>query len=229
MIVLNQSPSVRSAFEQRVERKVSAARAEAQKASGKGFVRSTIGGFLFDINQFFRKLAGNLGENSVAVALLTLPDSWIMFNSAIIPAKSSGSFTEIDHLIIGCGGIFLVEVKTWQGIYRVERDKWKRLEGENWIDNSSNPSSQSAYHRKSFIKWIASQIPEFPEDAISAPVVLTIAECVEVKESKIPVLLGANVLLEMLVNSQQRLMPEQVQEVARSVVSVQPLGISVEL
>lgn len=217
MIVLNQSPSVQKAFNQRVELKISTARASAQKAFGKGFLGSIVSGFLFDINQFFRKLAGNLGENSVSVALSTLPNSWVMFNSAVIPTKASGSLTEIDHLIIGLGGIFLVEVKTWKGSYRVERDKWKRREGNNWVDNSSNPSSQSGYHRKSFIQWICSQIPELPEDGIIAPVVLIIAESVEVNESKIPVLLGANALLEMLVNSPPRLTEEQVKQIAQVV------------
>ncbi|HEY9848434.1 MAG TPA: nuclease-related domain-containing protein [Leptolyngbyaceae cyanobacterium] len=217
MIVLNQSPSVQSAFARQVNQKISTSRAFARKSFGKGFVGSIASGFLFDINQFFRKLAGNLGENSVSIALSTLPDSWVMFNSAVIPAKSSKNLTEIDHLIIGLVGIFLVEVKTWKGSYRVERDKWKRREGENWIENNSNPSSQSAYHRKSFVKWISSQFPDLSDDAIFAPVVLTIAERVEINECKIPVLLGANALLEMLLNSPPRLTPEQVQQVARSV------------
>ncbi len=46
---------------------------------------------------------------------------------------------------------------------------------------------------------------------------LTIAERVEINECKIPVLLGAKALLEMLLNSPLRLTPEQVQQVARSV------------
>lgn len=207
---------MRSAFKQRVNQKVSAARTSAQQAFGKGLVGSIVGGLLFDINQFFRKLAGNLGESSISAALSALSDDWMMFNSAVIPAKSSKSLTEIDHLIIGLGGIFLVEVKTWKGSYRVERDKWKRREGDDWVDNNSNPSSQSAYHRKSFIKWISSQVTNLSEDAIIAPVVLTIAEDVEVNECQIPVLLGANALLEMIVNSPQQLTVEQVQQVARA-------------
>jgi Nuclease-related domain len=51
-----------------------------------------------------------------------------MFNNALIPTPT-GKLTEIDCLIIGTAGIFLIEIKTWQGSFSAYKDKWKRREG----------------------------------------------------------------------------------------------------
>src|SRR4028118_1202761 len=123
MILLQQSPSLRAAFQNQVDKKISANREEFQDNLGNGFL-SSFGGAVFDIRQLKNQIKGSMGEEILSLLLQSLPDTWTMFNNALIPA--AGKLTEIDHLIVGSGGVFLVEVKTWNGSFSAYKDKWKR-------------------------------------------------------------------------------------------------------
>ncbi len=61
-----------------------------------------------------------------------------MLNNVVIPTKA-GKSTEIDLLLIGNTGVYLVEVKTWKGSYSAYRDKWKVRQGKQWIPLDKSP------------------------------------------------------------------------------------------
>ncbi len=140
---------------------------------------------------------------------MSLPDSWVMFKNALIPIKSK-KLTEIDLLIIGNRGVFLVEVKTWKGSFTAYEDKWKRREGMRWIPVENSPKSQSLYHKKMFQQWIMPQISGFPEDFVFAPVVFPVAKWIGITNFSVPVLQGFQELTEMLKQSPECLTNEQV-------------------
>jgi hypothetical protein len=198
MLLLQQSPSLRSAFQNQVDQNISAKREKFQEYLGDGFL-SSLGGVVFDIRQFKNQLKGSMGEEIVSKLLQSLPDTWTMFNNALIPS-AMGKLTEIDHLIVGCGGVFLV-VKTWKGSFSAYKDKWKRREREKWVSITKSPTSQSAFHRKMFEQWMASEVPNIPNNAIVAPVIFTVAQWVGTTDCSVPVLHGFLALQEMLVNS----------------------------
>jgi len=213
MKILKQSPSLREAFQQRIQEKKYTQREAVQEKIGGGFL-GKVGGFLFEVNQMSNQIKGNLGEGWVSLLMTTLSDRWLLFQNALIPGERPGSLTEIDHLIIGPGGIFIVEVKTWKGSFSAYKDKWKMRSGSGWEKISNSPTSQNAYHRKMLLRWMTYEIENFPSDRVIAPVVFTVAKWVGTTECSVPVLHGAKSFLEMLVNYPDCLTSEQVQRIS---------------
>ncbi|MDY7004067.1 MAG: nuclease-related domain-containing protein [Cyanobacteriota bacterium] len=110
----------------------------------------------------------------------------------------SRKFTEIELLIIGNAGAFLVEVKTWKGSFYANQNKWKRREGTSWVLLENSPTSQSIYHQKMFEDWILPQVSGFPENFIFAPVVFPAAKWISVTNCSVPVLQSFQELTQML-------------------------------
>lgn len=215
MRTLQQSPSLRAAFQQKIDTKKSTKHQEIHETLGDGFLGG-LGSFMFEVNQVKNKFKGNMGEWGVSLLLQSFPDTWVIFNNALIPTKSD-SLTEIDHLIIGEGGVFLVEVKTWKGSFSAYKDKWKRREGNNWVAVENSPTSQSVYHQKMFSQWITSLIPNLTDGFVAAPVVFPIAQWIGANDCSVPVLQGIPALLQMINSSPDCLTPMQVQAIAQAV------------
>jgi hypothetical protein len=185
MKILKQSPTLKEQFLKTVEQKVSLKREAVQDKLGRGFL-GAIGAGIFEFQQIKNAVKGNLGENYVAFLAGFLPDSWIMFKNALIPTLTE-KLTEIDILLVGSSGVFLIEVKTWKGSFSAYRDKWKRREGNNWIPLEDSPTEQSLYHQKMFHRWVNSKITGLPKELITAPVVFPVAQWLGVKECSVPV------------------------------------------
>lgn len=210
-----QSPSLAKKFHKQVNAKKSIKRQEVSQSLGNGLLGS-LGSAIFDIKQVKNQVKGSLGEWGTSLLMQSLSNSWVMFKNALIPT-SSGSLTEIDLLIIGPGGVFLIEVKTWKGSFSAYKDKWKRQYGNNSIEIPNSPSSQSAYHQKMFTRWIYSQVPHFPDNCITAPVVFTIAKRIKTTDCSVPILQGVPNLLSMMIHSPQSLTFTQIQTIAQAI------------
>lgn len=215
MRVLKQSPSLREQFQQQIEPKVLSQRQIAREKLGGGFF-GVVGAGILEFQQFKNEAKGSLGENLVSLLAMSLPDTWVMFNNAFIPT-SSGKLTEIDVLLIGSSGVFLIEVKTWKGSFAAYRDKWKRREKANWIPLDDSPTQQSLYHRQMFHRWITHKIPDLPNDFIIAPVVFPIAKWLGVTECSVPVFQGFQELRQLLEQKTNCLTPEQVLQISEAI------------
>lgn len=153
MKVLYQSASVRKTFRNQVNQKKAINRQAVQESlSNSSF--AAFGTAVFEWNQIMNQFKGDIGEQGISVLLRSLPNTWVMFNNAVIPTNRLGTLTEIDHLLIGPGGVFLIEVKMWQGSFSAYKDNWKRRDRDNWVAINNSPTSQSAYHQKMFQQWI---------------------------------------------------------------------------
>lgn len=214
MKTFQQSPSLKKAFQKQIERKISTDQELIRDKLGKGLGILGIGAD--KLNQYKNQAKGYIGENIVSLFVKSFPDTWTMFNNAVIPT-SSGNLTEIDLIIIGHGGIFLIEVKTWKGSFSAYRDNWKRREGNKWICLPNSPTSQSAYHQKMFGQWVKTKIPDLPENCTIAPVVFPIAKWVGTTDCSVPVLTGVDNLLKMLVNSHNCLTYEQILKITEAI------------
>ncbi|OZH51290.1 nuclease [Hydrocoleum sp. CS-953] len=208
MRILKQSPLLQQTFQAKIQDKISDRKEQVKESLGGGFF-GEIGASFFQFKQIHNQIKGNLGENFLSFLLMSLPDSWVMFKNALIPIKSK-KLTEIDLLIIGNRGIFLVEVKTWKGSFTAYEDKWKRREGMRWIPVENSPTSQSLYHKKMFQQWVMPQIYGFPEDFVFTPVVFPVAKWIGITNCSVPVLQGFQELTEMLKQSPECLTNEQV-------------------
>lgn len=68
---------------------------------------------------------GAAGEVEVARALEALPDGWVVLHDLAWPGRPKAN---IDHVVIGPGGIFVVDAKNWTGTIEV-RDQVLRQNG----------------------------------------------------------------------------------------------------
>ena len=63
------------------------------------------------VERFFK---GARGEEKVAGILASLPDAYHVFNDF------AAGRAHVDHVVVGPGGVFSVETKTWRGVVSVE-------------------------------------------------------------------------------------------------------------
>jgi hypothetical protein len=177
MRILHQSPTLKAAFQEKISAKKAAKHQEIHQVLGDSSL-GQLGSFIYEFKQAKNQFKGSMGEWGVSAIFQHFPDTWVMFNNALIPAGSSSNLTEIDHLIIGSKGVFLLEIKTWKGSFSAYKDKWKRREGNNWVEISNSPTSQSAYHQQMLSRWITSVVPNLPDSFVYAPVVFPTSRCV---------------------------------------------------
>ncbi|MEA5514283.1 nuclease-related domain-containing protein [Nodularia sp. UHCC 0506] len=216
MKVLQQSSTLRARFNEKINAKKSAQRQEVNQVLGNNLF-GQLGSFVYEFQQVKNQFQGNMGEWGISAIMQAFPDTWVMFNNALIPTNNSGDLTEIDHLIIGLKGIFLLEIKTWKGSFTAYQDKWKRREGNSWVAISNSPTSQSAYHQKMFSRWINSVVPNLPDTSVYAPVVFPIAKWLGINNCSVPVFHGVPALLQTMVSCPQCLTEREVQLIAEAV------------
>lgn len=83
-------------------------------------------------------IKGDEGEKIVSLFLEDLPEGFFIFNDVKIP----GGKGNIDHLVIGPTGIFVIETKNYSGYYKIEGNNWYLSRGHNDRLLKRNPSRQ---------------------------------------------------------------------------------------
>jgi hypothetical protein len=66
--------------------------------------------------------AGAQGEQEVASILDSLPDGFVVLHDIMLPAKSG--HCELDHLVLGPTGVWVLETKRWGGTLTPGKDVW---------------------------------------------------------------------------------------------------------
>ena len=80
----------------------------------------SIGGFFF---KFYLNYSGGLqGEQITIEALQNLPDSYYLINDVNLP----NGYGNIDHVVLGSNGIFIIETKNFEGEIICSGDRWIR-------------------------------------------------------------------------------------------------------
>jgi hypothetical protein len=142
---LYQLSAVQDAFAARIRAKVQDRRADTQERVEDvpliGWLLRPLAGLAFDSRESRNTSRGERGEESVLGTLLRwLPDSWIVFHNVVVEPQPD-DFAQIDLLVVGTAGIFLVETKAWRGSYKGYRDSWQQREG-NALTKVSSPTAQ---------------------------------------------------------------------------------------
>ncbi|NYT04846.1 MAG: NERD domain-containing protein [Methanomicrobiales archaeon] len=86
--------------------------------------------------------AGIRGENAVGSVLSAFDDRWYLFNSVCLP----GADGDIDHVLVGPKGVFVLETKNYAGFIACRQDAWYRKVRERWIPLGRSPSRQAKYN-----------------------------------------------------------------------------------
>ena len=104
----------------------------------------------FNKNKSWSK--GIKGESIVAGYLNQLPKDYFVFNDIKFP----GSYGNLDHVVIGHNGIFVIETKNYSGSFIVRDNEWF-YKGANGIQRAkSQPGKQVMANAMSLRKFLTS-------------------------------------------------------------------------
>ena len=81
---------------------------------------------------------GIIGESIVAHYLNQLPKNYFIFNDVKFP----GSYGNLDHIVIGPNGIFVIETKNYKGFFIVKDKEWFYKTGKYTKRALSQPGKQ---------------------------------------------------------------------------------------
>lgn len=98
---------------------------------------------------------GRAGEEQLATFLRShLNKEWGLYRNLLLPDGKG----DMDAVLLGPGGIFALEVKAWNGTYRVTGTHWqKRIPSGGWWAVDSSPSGQALANARRLEAWLHSQ------------------------------------------------------------------------
>ncbi len=124
------------------------------------YLISTLAGVLLSVygNKFINKSKeegyswqkGNEGEIIVADYLDTLPEDYFIFNDVKLP----GNGGNIDHVVIGPTGIYVIETKNYTGKYRIKGNQWFYYKNGQPMEIKKNPGTQVRKNTQDLIKFL---------------------------------------------------------------------------
>jgi hypothetical protein len=114
-----------------------------------------VGGRMFDAyeRRLDRYRRGQEGEDRVFETVLPVLDGqWTVFRNLTLPGRSRA---DLDMLLVGPAGLWLLEIKSYRGAYRNTGEKWEIYRGGRWKPAERSPSTQvrrNAVALNSFLK-----------------------------------------------------------------------------
>jgi len=221
--IVKQDDNLKNEFLKRIKAKVVAEkeamrdRVDEQVPSLVAKVLKPVFGVAFDIGRGMDKFKGNTGEGIVSAKLkFGLSDDWVLMNDVIVEPEPE-VFAQTDHILIGSAGLFIIETKAWQGSFTGFKDKWKRREGNKWVDCDS-PTKQNYRHVKLIRKWLDGtglvkvELPA--KEWIHAAVIFTNSSWLKTDGCCMPVFEGTSKFISYLKEHKERkLSPEQIEKI----------------
>jgi|GEM_PF-390304 len=202
---LYQLSHVQEAFAARIRHKIQERREQCQDQADNipllGWLLRPLHGIAFDVQERRKQQRGEHGEHAVLSTLLRwLADSWCIFHNVVVEPQPD-EFAQIDLLLVGPAGVFLIETKAWRGSYKGYRDAWQQREGQNWIKVAS-PTSQVQRQARLLASWFAQQrslaLPDPAASFITPLVVFTQPQWLRVSQCSVAVFEGTRPLIRFL-------------------------------
>lgn len=217
--LIKQDHVLRREFQERINRKVQKNKDQMKNQIDEdvpAFVAwavKPLAGFLFDREQLKRVEKGDSGEFNVFLhAKFRLSNKWVILNDVVVEPEPD-VLTQIDHIIIGPPGLFIIETKAWGGSYKAYRDRWEYRNGKQWFKCSSHPTKQNAYHAKAIGKWLEGtgilKIDAPVENWILPVVVFTRAQRLKTIECSMPIFNGISELIAYLNKRPERYLNQE--------------------
>lgn len=205
--LIGQDPILRKEFEERIRRKVQQKKNLMKEQIDEeipgvlSWAVKPLAGLAFDLKQSENLDKGVSGEFNVFLhAKFRLSNEWVIINDVVLEPEPD-QLTQIDHIIIGPPGLFIIETKAWNGSFTAYRDNWKRRSGKAWVKCSS-PTKQNLYHTKAIAKWLEGtgilNIDAPSKDWIIPVVVFTKAKWLKTTDCSMPIFQGISELIEYL-------------------------------
>lgn len=146
-------------------------------------------------------IKGDMGEKIVSDYLKDLPKGYYVFNDLTIP-NGKGN---IDHLVIGPTGIFLIETKHFSGSFQISGDEWKKKTGFHYSNIKGTPGKQAKRNALDLSKLLNSQRLSKGKIWVTAMVCLLSDDFTIVKEPKFYSILHPADAHEFIVNCNDKI------------------------
>ena len=108
---------------------------------------------------------GQEGEDRVVELIIqALDGNWHLFRNITLPGRNRG---DLDLVLVGPPGVWVLEVKNLRGEYRNVGDRWEYRRGKRWTAAKTNPSWQArsnAIRLANFLK--ADHLNVYVNDAV---------------------------------------------------------------
>ncbi|MBE2900726.1 NERD domain-containing protein [Methanothermobacter thermautotrophicus] len=95
---------------------------------------------------------GHVGELIVASCLRRLPQGYHIFNDVHLP----GAHGNIDHIVVGPTGVYVIETKSYSGKYIVRGDRWF-LDDDLRKEEIRSPSTQAKRNAATLKEFLESE------------------------------------------------------------------------
>lgn len=230
---MSQSKEIMELFYKKIQEKVQRekdrikGRVEEELPAWAAWVFKPLAGLYHDVQATKNNNRGEDGELNAFLKLwLFLPKEWVILNDVVLEPEPD-EFTQIDHVLVGPPGVFLIETKAWDGAFTGYKDYWKRKQGGGWV-RCSSPTKQNKRHFDLFVKWLSRESPNMlplePEQWIFPLVVFTRAKWLRVDQCSMPVFDGALSLTFYIrkKTKELRLSPEQIDIIAGALAGAGP-------
>lgn len=147
-------------------------------------------------------------ETALNVFNYALNGNWTLFKNLELRGQNG----DIDFVLVGSGGVWVIEVKTYSGQYRVIGDQWQYFSFNRWTTVKNNPSRQAKKDATS-ISHILS-LREVKEWVNPAILWANIGNAPLVDNTTVPVWTLDNLLQELnKIATTQKLSPEKVEQI----------------
>lgn len=84
---------------------------------------------------------GQEGEDQIVQSIVqALDGNWYLFRNVNIPGPNKG---DLDVILVGPSGVWVLEVKNFRGIYRNIGEIWEYRQGKKWKRVTKSPSHQA--------------------------------------------------------------------------------------
>lgn len=149
--LMRQSREIKELFREKIIEKVSREKQKIQQKVSEEFpswltwATKPLAGIAFDMKHNCDCEKGDTGEGKAILGFWTLlPKEWILINDVVLE-PSPEDFIQVDHVLLGPPGIFLIETKAWEGAFQGYKDQWKRKQGNTWV-RCNSPTQQNKRH-----------------------------------------------------------------------------------
>jgi len=230
---LAQRGELKELFRQRIRDKVAREketvkqRIDREVPSWLAWALKPVAGMVFDSTRRRDSEVGQSGENRAWLTLwLWLPKQWVVINDLVLEPERE-EFVQIDHVVIGTSGVYLIETKNWDGAFKAYKDNWQRKQGSGWV-RCESPTRQNQRHLRLFEKWVESTLPGlFPSQAeewLFPVVVFMKASWLRTKDCSMPVVRGGLELVGYIRSRAKKsvLNAEQIEALCHALVNARP-------
>lgn len=101
--------------------------------------------------------AGSKGESAVALTLQELDDSYYLLSSVVLPGRKR----DIDHVVLGTKGVFVLESKNYSGKVVCDGDNWYRMKRRASTEAAADSLSKQVKRNASDLRNLIRQETRF--------------------------------------------------------------------